>query len=353
MVRPVADRLKAMKLSEPAALMHVCGTHEHSIARAGIRAVLPEKVRLIAGPGCPVCVCPAEDIDMAIGVAERNDVILTTFGDMFRVPSTRGSMEEARGEGADVRVVYAPVDAVKIAQENPHREVVFVAVGFETTAAPISATLLGDIPDNFSIIPSLRLIPPALKFLIEQSRGEIDGFILPGHVSTVLGREGYSFLEGKEGIAGVISGFEPLDILRAVERLLEINLQGPPFRVENLYRRVVGEGGNVRSRRIIDRVFRQSDSHWRGIGMIPDSGLEIREEYSRLDARIKLDIDRAGDSVDIMPGCICHKVILGEAEPEECGLFGGECTPRRPYGPCMVSSEGTCRARYLYRRVDD
>ncbi|MBD3180058.1 MAG: hydrogenase formation protein HypD [Candidatus Latescibacteria bacterium] len=347
LARALAEELSECQPAGPVQLMHVCGTHEHSIARAGIRSFLPEGVKLVAGPGCPVCVCPAGDIDLAMQAASKERVILTTFGDMFRVPSSDRSMERMKGAGADIRVVYSPFDSIRIARENPGREVVFMAVGFETTAGPIAASCDMESPGNYSVIPSIRLIPPALEFLLERSEGGINGFILPGHVSTVLGRKGYLFLN-QYGIPSVIAGFEPVDILAALLDLLQQLEKRGPGKVRNLYGRVVREEGNRKARKIIEKVFRKTDSNWRGIGLITKSGLRFKDKYRRLDGAEKLGLEYNADAVDILPGCLCHRVILGEAEPEECPLFGTRCTPAVPFGPCMVSSEGTCRARYIY-----
>ncbi|MGM0483462.1 MAG: hydrogenase formation protein HypD [Candidatus Krumholzibacteriota bacterium] len=349
LARALARELAGLRPPDKVQLMHVCGTHEHSIARAGIRTFLDSGVRLVAGPGCPVCVCPAGDIGMAMQAARRDDVILTTFGDMFRVPSSDTSLERLRASGSDIRVVYSPFDSVRTARENPDKEVVFMAVGFETTAAPIAAACASAPPGNFSILPSIRLIPPALRFLLERSEGAIDGFILPGHVSTVLGRTGYLFLE-EYGIPSAIAGFEPVDILNALIDLIKQLISNDTGRVKNLYPRVVREEGNVKARKIISEVFEERDSNWRGIGEIPESGLRLRNKYGWLDAAGKFGLEYDREAVDILPGCLCHKVILGEAEPEECALFGERCTPAFPFGPCMVSSEGTCRARYIYSR---
>jgi hydrogenase expression/formation protein HypD len=347
------DSLAGLKLPRPLAIMHVCGTHEHSIAKAGMRSILPDSMRLIAGPGCPVCVCPAADIDLAVQAARLDNTIVTTFGDMFRVPSGETSLELMKADGCDVRVVYSPLDAVKIALENPGKEVVFVAVGFETTAGPIAASIRAGVPENFSIIPSIRLVPPALEFLLQNGRKSIDGFILPGHVSTVLGRKGYSILEEKYNVPAVISGFEPVDILRGIIELTEMILAGPPFSVLNLYKRVVSEDGNTRAKQLIAEVFEEGTSNWRGIGPIPMSGMSLRSAFSGADAVKKFGLVPSPDAEDVKPGCICHEVILGESEPEQCPLFGTGCTPRKPHGPCMVSSEGTCRARYQYRPAGD
>lgn len=347
----VAERLSRLRPKAELTLMHVCGTHEHAVARAGIRSLLPEGVRLVAGPGCPVCVCPAADIDLALQAAQRDGVIVATFGDMFRVPAQDASLEILRAEGCDVRVIYSPLDAVRIAADNPDSTVVFLAVGFETTAGPIAAALESPLPSNLTLITSLRLIPPALAFLIGRACAALDGLILPGHVSTVLGRAGYAFLEGERGVPAVIAGFDPVDILLALAELIEMALQGNHRRVRNLYRRAVAEQGNERARAAIGRVFEVVDSSWRGIGTIPGSGLALRGEFRRLDAQTVLGLERRDGAEDTRPDCICHEVILGESEPESCPLFARACTPRRPCGPCMVSSEGTCRARYQYRRA--
>ncbi|HER44274.1 MAG TPA: hydrogenase formation protein HypD [Candidatus Eisenbacteria bacterium] len=352
LARKLAGKLRSLDIGRPMTIMHVCGTHEHAIARAGIRSFLPEGLRLVAGPGCPVCVCPARDIDLAVAASRRKGFIVATFGDMFRVPASISSLEEERAAGRDVRIVYSPLDAVRLAREHPDREVVFVAVGFETTAGPIAAALRDDPPANLAVIPSLRLIPPALGFLLDAGIGPVEGFILPGHVSTVLGREGYAFLESKRGAHGVIAGFEPVDLLSAVITLVEMILSAGTPEVVNQYTRVVSEEGNRRARDLISSVFVEADSEWRGIGAIPRSGLVPAPGFSRLDAVRRHHLEPETPPVDVRPGCLCHEVILGKTEPEDCPLFGSGCTPRRPRGPCMVSSEGTCRARYQYRSAD-
>ncbi len=349
LAKRLAEDIGSLTLDHAVTLMHVCGTHEHAIGRAGIRAVLPEGLRLIAGPGCPVCVCPARDIDLAIAAAGMEDVMIATFGDMFRVPSTISSLEQEKARGRDVRVVYSPLDAVDLARKHPDKRIVFIAVGFETTAAPIAASLLAGPPENFFILPSLRLIPPALTFLLEGGAGPVEGFILPGHVSTVIGLEGYRFLDERFHVPGVIAGFEPVDVLRAVRELLAQITGAARPQVKNLYRRVVSESGNRKAQEAISSVFREDDVEWRGIGIIPRSGLVLLPEFERMDAIRRLGLTVDAEPVDIRPGCLCHEVILGESEPEECELFGEACTPQKPYGPCMVSSEGTCRARYQYR----
>ncbi len=348
LARKLAEKLGQCRTGGPVRFMHVCGTHEHSIAKSGIRSLLHENIGLVAGPGCPVCVCPASDISMALQVARRDGFIVTTFGDMFRVPSSDDSLEKLKAEGMDIRVIYSPFDAISIARENPEREVVFMAVGFETTAAPIAAACLSEPPENLSLIISIRLIPPALRFLLNRDSGSVNGFILPGHVSTIIGREGYTFLEDEHDLPSVIAGFEAVDILAALLELTGQVVKGPPYGVLNLYGRAVRERGNPRARKMMGKVFEKRESHWRGIGVIPDSGLFLSDAFQRLDAVSKFGLKPDEDAVDVLPGCICHKVILGDSEPEECPLFGNKCTPAAPFGPCMVSSEGTCRARYLY-----
>jgi hydrogenase expression/formation protein HypD len=351
LAKALAREIGRIPLARPVTLMHVCGTHEHVISRAGIRSLLPDGVRLIAGPGCPVCVCPARDVDLAIEAARREGVTLCTFGDMFRVPSSGSSFERTRAEGFDIRIVYSPMDAIALAREQPEREIVFMAVGFETTAAPIAAAIAAEPPENFSIIASMRLIPPALRALLERRPRGIDGFVLPGHVSVVIGTRGYDFLASRYGIPAAIAGFEPVDILRAVHELLGQVSRGGRGAVVNLYRRVVHDEGNPAAREVVARVFDEADVAWRGIGMIPGSGLALKRSYGRFDAAARLRLEGNRNAVDVPPGCRCHEVILGDVEPEACPLFAAACTPRNPVGPCMVSSEGTCRARYQYRAI--
>jgi hydrogenase expression/formation protein HypD len=351
LARALAGAIGKIPVRRPITLMHVCGTHEHTIGRSGLRSLLPRGVRLIAGPGCPVCVCPASDVDLAIEASRRAHTIVATFGDMFRVPSTESSFERTKAEGFDIRTVYSPLDAVALAKAHPDREIVFMAVGFETTAAPIAATLAAHPPENFSIISSLRVIPPALRFLLERKAGSIDGFILPGHVSAIIGRRAYDFLASEFGVSGAIAGFEPIDVLQAVHDLIAKVAEGGRPEVVNLYRRVVHEEGNPAAREMMARLFEAADVPWRGIGAIPGSGLVLGPTSAGRDAVGRLGLVRRRDAVDVPPGCLCHLVILGEVEPEACPLFGVGCTPRGPVGPCMVSSEGTCRARYQYRPV--
>ncbi len=324
-------------------IVHVCGTHEDTITTHGLRTLLPSEIELVAGPGCPVCVCAAEDVDMAIELAKQG-YIITTFGDMVRVPSTSSSLIKERGNGADVRVVYGVNDAIEIAKENPDKEVVFIGVGFETTAPTMAVEISKEPPDNFSILTSLKVIPPAMELLVNIDGFAVDGFITPGHVSAIIGTKVYNPIAEKHKVPCVAAGFEPLDVLEAIRMIL---LQRKEGRVEseNEYTRVVKPDGNPAAQRIIDQVFEIADAPWRGLGIIPKSGLYIREKYASHDARKRFTFPPI-ESVDILPGCKCHEVILGISNPRDCALFGKRCTPEDPYGPCMVGHEGTCRIRH-------
>lgn len=333
----------------PAAIMEVCGTHTMAIARFGIRSLLPPQVRLISGPGCPVCVTPQADIDRMIGIARQPGVAFCTFGDMVRVPGSRGSLAQARAEGADVRVVYSCLDAVDLAAGMPHKKTVFAGVGFETTSPTAAAAVLEAERrglDNFLVYPSFKLVPPALELVLSSPALRIDGFLLPGHVSAVIGSRPYEFIVAKHGRPGVIAGFEPLDILGAVALLLEMISGRKPSAIRNEYARGVPEGGNPEATRVLGKVFQPADSEWRAIGRVPASGLAFRSEYQRFDASSVFD---AGDIPAFEPqGCRCGEVMMGAAQPDECGHFGRACKPESPVGPCMVSSEGACAAWHRY-----
>ncbi|MFW9973926.1 MAG: hydrogenase formation protein HypD [Candidatus Thorarchaeota archaeon] len=326
-------------------IVHVCGTHEDTISQHGIRSLLPQSIRLVAGPGCPVCVCAAEDIDMAIELARKGHII-TTFGDMIRVPSTDSSLTRERASGADVRVVYGVSEAVSIAHENPEKEVVFVAVGFETTAPTIGLEVLGEPPTNFSILTSLKVIPPAMEILVNIEGFEVDGFITPGHVSSIIGSNAFQTFAKKSGVPCVVAGFEPLDVLESIRMILR-QIQEGRADSENEYTRVVKPGGNLSAQKVLTEAFELNDAPWRGLGIIKKSGYYIRREYAEHDARLRFEFPQF-QSVDILPGCRCHEVILGMIDPLDCSLFGNRCTPENPYGPCMVGHEGTCRIRHEY-----
>ncbi|MFO7835627.1 MAG: hydrogenase formation protein HypD [Candidatus Thorarchaeota archaeon] len=338
----VLKQIKQLSSGKAIRIVHVCGTHEHTISHNGIRTILPDEIELVAGPGCPVCVCAAEDIDKAIELARR-DHIITTFGDMMRVPATDSTLAEERTAGADVRVVYGPNDAVEIARKNPDRKTIFVGVGFETTAPTIGVEIMRGPPDNLSILTSLKLIPPAMHLLVNLEGFDVDGFITPGHVSTIIGTEVYQSIAEEHNVPCVAAGFEPLDVLESI-RMILIQIREGRTDSENEYSRVVRPQGNPAARKILEDAFKIDDAPWRGLGVIADSGYYIRDEFSEHDTRKQFDFPQK-ESVDILPGCVCHEVILGMTDPVECRLFGTRCTPDNPYGPCMVGYEGTCRIR--------
>ncbi len=306
----------AVEIGRPTKFMHVCGTHEHTISKYGLRTLLPKDLEILSGPGCPVCICPAADIDKAIQLGKRNDTIITTFGDMIRVPATNLSLAELKAKGADVRVVYGPNDAVKIAKENPNKEVIFFAIGFETTAPLIGFEIKSGLPSNFSVICAHKLIPAALELLMSQSRIEIDGFISPGHVSTIIGRKPYEIFSQAYKIPNVIAGFEPNDVLLAILMLLK-QKRDKKYETLNEYSRVVKPEGNKVAQEIIQEVFEAVSSPWRGIGRVLDGGLKIKEKYSEFDADKKYNI-KIEKSQDIPPGCSCHLVMVGKIKPTEC-----------------------------------
>lgn len=343
-------------VTEPIALMEVCGTHTVAISRFGLRSMLPETVRLLSGPGCPVCVTPLIEIDRAIHAARMPGVTVATFGDMMRVPGSRSSLEAERASGADVRIVYSPADALALAEENRDRKVVFLGVGFETTSPTIAATILEADRrgvGNFLVLPFFKRVPPALEALALVPERRLDGFICPGHVSVVIGSKAYDPIAERYGIPCAVAGFEPLEILAAVAALAEQargRAAGRPARVENLYRRAVTEEGNRSAQEVIDEVYEIRDAEWRGIGAIPESGHAIRRRYAAHDAREVLDIEVPAA---VEPsGCICGEIMLGMKLPDDCPLFGTRCTPRDPVGPCMVSSEGACAAFHRYERTE-
>jgi hydrogenase expression/formation protein HypD len=321
-----------------------------AISRFGLRALLAPGVKLVSGPGCPVCVTSDRDIDRAIALALLPEVILVTFGDMMKVPGPRGNLMEAAARGAMVKVVYSPLEALEVARREPDRKVVFLGVGFETTAPAVAATLLQAKRENlknFFLLSMHKVLPPALHALVEMEGFQIDGFILPGHVSAIIGSQAYSFLADEFGIPCVIAGFEPSDILNAIYQLKLMQREGAEVRIE--YSRVVRPEGNGRALALMNEVFEPAPAEWRGLALIPDSGLALREEYRPFDAgtwEVEL-VDTVEDK-----GCRCGEVICGRVRPWDCPHFGRECTPERPVGPCMVSSEGTCASYFLYEYLE-
>jgi hydrogenase expression/formation protein HypD len=341
----------AEKLQRPLAFMEVCGGHTHTIYRHGLEQLLPASVELVHGPGCPVCVIPMGRVDDAIWLAGREGVIFTTFGDMMRVPGTGGSLLAAKAAGADVRFVYSPLDALKIARDNPGREVVFFAVGFETTAPSTAVTLararaLG--VGNFSVFSNHVLIAPPLRAILDSAEVRLDGFIGPGHVATVVGSSHFDFIPAEYGLPIVATGFEPLDILQAVSMLLAQHAEGRR-QVENQYARVVRPEGNPQALALMAEVFEvRSTFEWRGLGWIPGSGYALAPAYRDFDAeaRFSLPARRVADH----PACECGAVLRGLKKPWECKVFGTACTPENPIGTCMVSPEGACAAYYTFAR---
>jgi len=332
-------------------LMEVCGTHTMAIAKSGIRSMIPKNIRLISGPGCPVCVTPAGTIDAVLELSEDKSVMITTYGDMVRVPgSTPGdSLMHRRAEGANVTIVYSPVDAVEIAKSHPEKQVVFLGVGFETTAPGTAAAIMTAADEgikNFTVLSMLKTVEPALRALASSPDFDIDGFLCPGHVATIIGEEGFRFIPHDLCLPAVIAGFEPLDILTCVFLLLR-QLRNKCPKIENEYTRAVTMDGNFLAQSIMRKCFIPCDDSWRGLGLIPESGLAINEKYSFFDAAKRFGIVSGGDGKDTY--CRCGDVIRGKLEPWGCPLFGKACTPEDPVGPCMVSGEGACSAAYKYR----
>ena len=332
--------------------MEVCGGHTHTIYRHGIEHLLPTSVELVHGPGCPVCVIPMGRIDDAIAVAQAPGVIFTSFGDMMRVPGSKGSLLGAKAQGADVRIVYSPLDALRVAADNPERPVVFFAVGFETTAPSTAATVLKarqDVVMNFSVFSNHVTIVPPIRAILESPDLRLDGFIGPGHVSTVVGQRPYRFVPEEFGKPFVTAGFEPLDILQAIAMLLTQIGEGRCC-VENQYTRCVSEAGNPRALAILNDVFEvRPHFEWRGLGFIPESALKLRQEFAKWDAEFRFDVP--GVRVADPKACQCGEVLKGAIKPWECKVFGTACTPETPIGTCMVSSEGACAAYYNFGRL--
>lgn len=320
-----------------------------SIAREGIKGMLPAAINLISGPGCPVCVTPDRDIDRVMDLSGKKGFVVVTFGDMLRVPGSGSSLEKERAKGADVRAVYSAMDALDICRANPDKKVIFFAIGFETTSPTIAAAVIAAKKEglkNFFIYSSCKLIPPAMKALLGSKKVKIDGFICPGHVSVMIGSKAYDFIPKKYGIPCVVAGFEPLDILQAIYMLVRQS-SSKNKKVEIQYKRCVNRNGNPAAMKALSEVFRTADAEWRGLGMIPGSGLVLRKEYKDFDAgnifTAKKHILKKGNNA-----CRCGDVLCGIISPDKCRLFGKRCTPDNPAGPCMVSSEGTCAAAFRY-----
>jgi len=326
--------------NRPVKICHVCGTHEWTISHFGIRSLLPDNLEVIAGPGCPVCILPASEVDAAITLAKK-DVVITCFGDVLRVPGSHGSLLDAKAEGADVRIVYSTEDAVKMAQNESQKEFVFFAVGFETTAPSTAIELKKNPVSNLSFLISHRVVPPAMELLAKMSELQLSGFIAPGHVSTIIGVKPYAVFPEKYKLPTVVAGFEPLDLLFALYMIVKQLDEGKP-KLENGYTRGVSWDGNQKAQQLINEVFTIIDGKWRGLGTIPDSTMTLREDFTKYDALKKHNLTLV-DGVDSQPGCRCHLVVIGKIKPDSCPLFLHSCTPQNPVGACMVSMEGTCR----------
>src|SRR5690242_5859231 len=337
--------------TRPWVLMEICGGQTHTIMRYGIDRLLPREIELVHGPGCPVCVTPLEQIDKAHRIARRPDVVFTSFGDMLRVPGSETDLFRLRAAGADVRIVYAPLDAVRLAQANPDREVVFFGIGFETTApanalAVSRARLLG--VRNFSVLVSQVLVPPAITSILQSPGNRVRGFLGPGHVCTIMGTREYEPIARHYRVPIVVTGFEPVDLLDGVLRTVRL-LEAGEARVENQYSRVVGRDGNVAAQRLMWSVFEVCDRKWRGVGTIPKSGLKLRAEFHDLDAERRFEVDAVETREPEV--CISGKILRGLRKPPDCPAFGGACTPDHPLGATMVSAEGACAAYFAYGRT--
>lgn len=343
----MAGKLKAFRC-KPCNIMEVCGTHTVSISRYGIRRMLPEGVRLVSGPGCPVCVTPVGYIDAAVQLAQIPDVILTTFGDLMRVPGSSSSLLKEKALGRDIRVVLSPLDSVKVAAENPGKKVAFLSVGFETTIPVSALSVLNAVSSgirNYYLLSANKTMPAVLEALASDPEANVDGYLYPGHVSAVTGTGFYEKLADKLGTPGVVAGFEPLDILYAVIKLLEFISEGKA-EVFNQYSRIVREEGNPAALEVMNSVFEPCRSYWRGIGEIEGSGLRLRDKYKRFDAWQEFGISHG--SLSEPAGCMCGSILKGTKRPLDCALFDKVCTPENPVGACMVSSEGTCAAYHKY-----
>ncbi len=328
--------------------MEFCGGHTVTIFRYGIRQVLPQTIDMVSGPGCPICVTANADLDKAIALSQIPGVIIATFGDMLKVPGSRSSLQEVKADGAQVHTVYSTMDALRIAEERPEKSVVFLGIGFETTAPTIAASILQAEEKgigNYYVLSLHKLCPPVIRALLDSGEVKISGLICPGHVSAIIGSHPWEFIANDYGIPCVVSGFEPLDILQCVDMLVG-QVENGQSQVEIAYKRGVQPGGNQQALKLMEQVFEPCPARWRGMGEVADSGLKLREKYQRFDAEANFDI-APGPTVE-HAGCICGDILRGVKTPADCKLFGKACTPENPVGPCMVSTEGSCSAYYLY-----
>ncbi len=350
-IKNIVESLNNNKPDRKVNIMEVCGTHTMAISRNGLRQIIPETINLISGPGCPVCVTPAADIDRILEITDKYEISVFTFGDMLRVPGTKSSLYDKRSEGKDINICYSPTEALDFAKKNPDRQVIFIAIGFETTI-PLTSVIIKraykEKTSNFYTYNTHKLIPEALEILLKDKQIKIDAFLCPGHVSAVIGSRPYNFIAENYCTPCVISGFEPYDILESIVMIIEQLKRGKP-EVEIQYRRVVREEGNPAAVKSIYEVFDKSDSVWRGLGNIPVSGLKLKEKFLKFDAKTHFPVKEI-KSVE-PAGCECGNVLKGIKRPVECKLFSKVCRPDNPVGPCMVSSEGSCAAYYKYEKL--
>jgi len=342
-----AEKLREVSKKE-IILMEVCGGHTMAIHRFGLTSLLPSNIRLISGPGCPVCVSSQHFIDMAMAYSKIPETIITTYGDLIRVPGSSTSLEKERAAGSDIRIVYSALESLEIARVNPDKNIIFLGIGFETTAPATAATIIQAKKrkiSNFFVLSAHKVMPPVMKALVEDGV-RINGFIAPGHVTAITGTDIYNELASDYGLGVVVSGFEPADLMQAV-LMLAVQMESGKPKVEIQYQRVVNNKGNIIARQLLNEVFVHRDDNWRGLGMIPESGLKIREDFSSFDAE-KHFIVRIPESIE-PKGCICGQILRGLKTPEDCHLFGKRCSPSDPAGACMVSGEGTCATYYKYR----
>lgn len=329
-------------------LMEVCGTHTMSIYQHGIRSLLPDRIRLVSGPGCPVCVTPISYVDRAVAYARQPDTVIATFGDMIRVPGSTSSLLREKAAGAEIQIVYSPLDAVNLAAKHPEKKIIFLGVGFETTAPTIGGSVLEAKRlglQNYFVLCAHKTMPTPMAALTSDPELKVDGYLCPAHVSAVIGADAYNPLAEEYGVPCVVTGFEPLDMLRGIQMLARQVVSGRA-EVENEYQRIVKPEGNQRALQILQQVFEPGDAEWRGIGPIPGSGLKLREEYAGFDAEQQLPLDIEAPKEH--KGCLCGEILKGKVGPKDCPLFRKGCTPENPVGACMVSSEGTCAAEYKY-----
>ena len=345
----LADDIAAQmdRIDEPVEIMHVCGSHEQVIAKFGLRSMLPDGLSVTMGPGCPVCVTNMPEVDEAVALAEAGKTV-ATYGDMFRVPGTVKSLADAKAEGASVEVVYSASEAVELAETNPAEDVVFFATGFETTAAPTAAVLQADPPENFYVLSAHKYVPPAMEVVAEMPETDVDAFLAAGHAATITGYGLFEEFVDEYDLPVVVGGFEPLDVLYGVRRILEF-VEAGEGGLDNAYPRCVSREGNEAAMAAIDDVFTRTSGEWRGIADIPDANFVLREAYADHSARAQFDIDAVDGAGDpLTEQCICGDIMAGTASPEGCELFGEECTPSNPVGACMVSDEGTCKIWHEY-----